>query len=99
MSKQKRRQYTEEFRQDAVRLVTEQGYKASEAARSLGINVGVLRRWMAKYAADSAVTPEQKAALSAEQRRIKDLEKQVKRLQMEREILKKATAFFVKESN
>ena len=99
MSKQKRRKYTDEFRQDAVQLVTDQGYKATEAARNLGINVGVLRRWIANYAADNDVTPEQKASLSTEQKRIKDLEKQVKRLQMEREILKKATAFFVKESS
>ncbi len=99
MNKPERRKYTDEFRQDAVKLVTEQGYKASEAARNLGINEGMLRRWIQKYSANENATPEQQGALSAEQKRIRELEKQVKQLQMEREILKKATAFFVKESS
>ncbi|MEE8058995.1 MAG: transposase [Pseudomonadales bacterium] len=99
MNKPKRRKYTEEFRQDAVKLVSEQGYKASEAARNLGIiNEGMLRRWIQKYSSDESITPEQQGALSAEQKRIRELQKQVKQLEMEREILKKATAFFVKES-
>ncbi|MCF6178692.1 MAG: transposase [Geopsychrobacter sp.] len=41
----KRKQYTQEFKDSAVKLVTEQGYKLSEASRSLGVNVSVLRRW------------------------------------------------------
>jgi len=41
----KRRQYTQEFKDSAVKLVTEQGYQLSEAARNLGVNVSVLRRW------------------------------------------------------
>lgn len=99
MSVQKRRKYTDEFKQNAVKLVLEQGYKASEAARNLGINEGMLRRWI-KKAADiegrESVGPE---GLTREQARIRELESEVKRLQMEREILKKATAFFAKESS
>lgn len=99
MSVQKRRKYTDEFRQDAVNLVVVQGYKASEAARNLGINEGMLRRWI-KESIDidgrESAGPER---LTREQARIRELEKEVKRLQMEREILKKATAFFAKESS
>ena len=96
MSKEKRRKYTEEFRQEAVNLVTEQGYKASEAARNLGINESMLRRWIRNTALNNS---SHKATLSDEQRRIRELEAENKRLKMEREILKKATAFFVKESS
>ncbi len=99
MSKQKRRKYSDEFRHDAVNLITEQGYKASEAARNLGINEGLLRRWVHKYSGDDSEPREQQVTLSSEQKRIRELEKQVKELQMEREILKKATAFFAKESS
>ena len=45
----KRREYTEDFKRDAVALVTEQGYKVSEAARSLGIGDGLIRRWKREY--------------------------------------------------
>ena len=43
--KQKRKKYTQEFKEEAVKLITEQGYQATEAARNLGVNVSVLRRW------------------------------------------------------
>jgi transposase len=45
----KRREYTEDFKRDAVALVTEQGYKVSEAARSLDIGDGLIRRWKREY--------------------------------------------------
>jgi transposase len=98
MSIQKRRKYTTEFKQDAVKLVTEQGYKVPEAARNLGINEGVLRRWMNEFGKSLDGEPDSKG-FSKEQQRIRQLEKEVKHLKMEREILKKATAFFVKESS
>jgi len=99
MSVQTRRKYTDEFRQDAVNLVLEQGYKASEAARNLGINEGMLRRWIKNAAGIEGVESVGAEGLTREQARIRELEREVKRLQMEREILKKATAFFVKESS
>jgi transposase len=50
MSEQKKRTYTPEFKEDAIRLVTEQGYKVTEAARNLGINPSVLTRWKSQLA-------------------------------------------------
>ena len=47
-----RKKYTSEFKQDAVRLVTEQGYKHSEAARNLGIDRGMLGRWVKEFQED-----------------------------------------------
>lgn len=90
----KRRKYTQEFKDSAVKLVTEQGYKMSEAARNLDINVSLIRRWKAE---SEAVQQEDDstADLRAELARLK---KENQRLKVEREILKKATAFFAKES-
>ncbi len=95
MSKEKRtrRQYTNDFKRDAVALVTEQGYKISEAARSLGINDNVLRRWkheLSDPADDQTVSADEKQEL-------KQLRKRVRELEMEKEILKKASAYFAKE--
>ena len=52
----KKRQYTDEFKREAVKLVTEQGYTQTEAARSLGINVNLIRRWREKFAAENPGT-------------------------------------------
>jgi len=96
MSK-KRRQYTEEFKESAVKLVTEQGYRYSEASRNLGVNVSVLRRWkkaMEVSNGKSSVVPEVET-LHAELARLK---KENHRLKQERDILKKAAAFFANES-
>ena len=92
--KKKRKQYTQEFKEEAVKLITERGYQATEAARNLGINISVLRRW--KNEIEGAESCGTDAALKAE---LKSLRKEVKRLKMEREILKKATAFFANEMN
>lgn len=95
----KRKQYTKEFKLDAVSLVTEQGYSRAEAARRLGINSNMLARWEKEWvdAADQAFRGNGK--LTAEQEEIKTLRAQVKRLEMEKAILKKATVFFAKETN
>ena len=97
MNKQKRRKYTEEYKQEAVNLVIEQGYRISEAARNLGINDNLLRRWVKERTGDNE-TSAASNKLTAEQEEIRRLTKEVERLKMEREILKKATAFFAKES-
>lgn len=95
----KRKQYTKEFKLDAISLVTEQGYIRAEAARRLGINSNMLARWEKELvnADDQAFRGNGK--LTAEQEEIKQLRAQVKRLEMEKEILKKATVFFAKETN
>ena len=95
----KRKTYSKQFKIDAVKLVTEQGYKLSEAARNLGIHPGVLGRWKQQHetgAPDSAFPG--KGHMTPEKEELYRLRKENTRLRMEREILKKATAFFVKES-
>ena len=88
-----RRSYTEDFKRDAVSLVTEQGYKVSEAARSLGINANQLQRWKRIFEDEAAGT-----RLSGDEREeLKRLRKEVRQLRMEKEILKKASQYFAKE--
>ena len=89
----KRREYTEDFKRDAVALVTEQGYKPSEAARSLGIGDNLIRRWKREFEDEASG-----ARLGADEREeLKRLRKENRLLKMEKEILKKASQYFAKE--
>lgn len=92
----KKRQYTDEFKREAVKLVTEQGYSQAEAARSLGINVNLIRRWREKFATENGGT---ETMSESEQQELIRLREEVRRLRMERDILKKATAFFASEKS
>jgi transposase len=95
---QKRKHYSKQFKIDAVKLVTEQGFNVSEAARNLGIHHSSLRRWKRHLESDGNQAFPGKGNLSAEKDELNRLRKENKRLRMERDILKKATAFFAKES-
>ena len=95
---QKRKHYSKQFKTDAVKLVTEQDFNVSEAARNLGIHHSSLRRWKRELKSDGNQAFPGKGNLSAEKQELDRLRKENKRLRMEREILKKATAFFAKES-
>ena len=94
-----RKKYSEEFKTDAADLVKTAGYSRAEAARRLGISPSILGRWVREAESDDkareAGQPTEKD-LKAE---IQRLRAENKRLEMEREILKKAAAFFAKESN
>ena len=91
-----RRTYTFEFKQEAVQLVTVQGLSLAEAGRRLGIHANLLRTWKHSFEKNGEpVSPRQPSALEAENARLRA---ENERLRMEREILKKATAFFAKES-
>jgi transposase len=96
---QKRKNYSKQFKIDAVKLITEQGYKVSEASRNLGIHHSSLRRWKNELEVDSNQAFPGKGHMSSEKEELHRLRKENKRLRMEREILKKATAFFANESN
>jgi transposase len=90
-----RRTYSREFKVSAVGLVQQQGYTVVQAAKSLGIDPASLRGWVKQFPMDGTPQPDSAAGIQAELRRLRE---EVRRLTMEREILKKATAFFAKES-
>jgi len=94
----KRRTYTPEFKAEAVKLVTEQGYSVAEAARSLGITGNLIRNWKhALNAQDDQAVPG-RGKLSPFEEENRRLRAENKRLLAERDILKKAAAFFAKEA-
>lgn len=91
----KKKQYTQEFKESAVKLITDQGYKVAEAARNLGVNAAVLGRWKREASSDNGQEVNNVKELQAELVRLR---KENQRLKLEREILKKAAAFFARES-
>ena len=94
-----RKRYSKQFKVDAVKLVTEQSYKVSEAARNLGIHHSSLRLWKKQFETNGNQAFPGKGNLNPENEELYHLRKEVKKLRMERDILKKATAFFAKESS
>ncbi len=96
--KQERVKYTKEFKQDAVNLVTEQGYSANEAGRRLGVGQSNVSRWVREFRKEQEEGSEGGIPRKELEAEVKQLRKENQRLQMEREILKKAAAFFAKES-
>jgi transposase len=99
MMTEKRKSYTAEFKREAVRLVTEQRYGVAETARNLGINVKMLRRWKQEYTANTQAAFPGNGHLPPDQEELRQLRDEVKRLRMERDMLKKAMRFFVNESS
>ncbi len=86
-----RKKYNKEFKLDAISLVLEQGYTRIEAGRSLGINHSMLGRWIKEHQDDEGQAFRGNGKLTPEQEEIRKLKAQVKRLEMEKDILKKAT--------
>ncbi len=96
MAKRKRRQFTREYKAEVVELIRRSGKSVGAVSRELDLTETAVREWVKQ--ADAEETPANTGALSsAEREELKALRKQVKTLEMEREILKKATAF-AKES-
>ena len=96
MRGRKRRSFTAEFKTEAIRLVTEKHYSIREAAESLGIRENLLRRWKDQQAESADNAGETNGAGLHDA--LRRLRAENKRLLIEREILKKAAAFFAKES-
>jgi transposase len=97
MARQRRR-YTSEFKVEAVKLVTEQGYSLAEAARSLDIGETLLRSWKIAFQAGGDQAFPGNGRLPAVEEELRRLRTDNTRLLMEREILKKAAAFFAREA-
>jgi transposase len=98
MSK-KRRTYTREFKIEAARLVTEEGYSLREAAENLGVSQNALRTWRKQLVNEADAAFPGKGKVSSREEQVRRLQEENRRLRMERDILKKATAFFASEPN
>jgi transposase-like protein len=97
MTRRKRRKFTPEFKADAVRLVRTGGKTIAEVTEQFDLTETALRAWVKRAEADAGQGPPD-ALTTAERAELVELRKRLKRVEMERDILKKATAFFAKES-
>ena len=94
-----RRSFTSEFKQEAASLVVDQGYSIADAGKAMDINVSVMRRWVDQLRLErGGQAPLKGKAITPEQQRIQELEAQLRRVEREKEILKKATALLMSDS-
>jgi transposase len=93
-----RRKFTREFKLEAVKLIQERGVTVAQAARDLGVHATVLRRWVREEIADPQQAFPGQGQMKPDQVEIERLRREVTKLKTERDILKKAAAYFAKES-
>jgi transposase len=96
--KRPRRSFTDEFKAGAVRLVLEEGKTVPQVARDLDVSASVVRIWVERARADRG-KGKPGVLTSAERQELADLRKEVRTLRMQRDILKKAAAFFANENS
>jgi transposase-like protein len=88
--------YSKDFKLQAAKLVTENGYSLAQAAEKLGVSAWSIRYWINKFRLSAELPSENQTQPTADE--LKQLRKEVARLRMENDILKKAAAYFAKES-
>ncbi len=93
-----RRTFSREFKLEAVKLVRDRGVSVAQAARDLDIHENLLRKWSRQQAADPKSAFSGHGQMKPEQQEIERLRREVVKLKAERDILKKAAAYFAKES-
>lgn len=93
-----RRKFNREFKVEAVRLLKDRGVSVAQAARDLDLHENVLRKWVKEFGADPAHSFPGHGQMKPEQQEIERLRREIIKLKAERDILKKAAAYFAKES-
>jgi transposase len=93
-----RRSFSREFKLEAVKLVKERGVSVAQAARDLDVHENVLRKWVRDFETDPQQAFPGQGKMKPEQLELERLRREVRRLKAERDILKKAAAYFAKES-
>jgi len=91
-----RKQYTQEFKEGAVRLVTEQKQSYSEAGKNLGVTAWTISRWVGEAKKEAGEAFRGNGKRTAEEQQIFELKRQIRQLEEERAILKKAAAYFAR---
>ena len=98
MSNRTRRTFTQDFKLDAAKLVVEQGYSIRQAAEAMNVGKSTMDKWVRQLKNEHKGIVSTASPLTPDQRKIRDLEKRIKRIEMEKEILKKATALLMSDS-
>ena len=94
----RRRKFSREFKLEAVRLVRERGVSVAQASRDLDVHENVLRKWVRQFADDPQHAFPGHGQMKPEQLEIDRLRREVAKLKAERDILKKAAAYFAREA-
>jgi transposase len=97
LAKKKRKNYSRDFKKEAVALITEKGYSIAEASRNLGVEYSVLRRWKMQLADDPKNAFPGKGRQNPADKELRHLKKELERVREERDILKKALAYFAED--
>ena len=98
MTGKTRRTFTPEFKLEAAQLVVEQNYSIREAASAMNVGKSTMDKWVRQLRNERQGTSSHPTAITPDQRKIKELEKTIKRIEMEKDILKKATALLMSDS-
>lgn len=98
MTTRTRRTFTQDFKLEAAQLVQDQGYSIREAATAMNVGTTTMERWVRQLKNERHGIADHPNALTPDQRKIKDLETRIKRIELEKEILKKATALLMSDS-
>jgi transposase len=93
----RRKAYTREFKLEAVKLIRDRGVSFAQASRDLSVHANVLRKWVADYEADPNQSFPGQGQMKPDQQEIERLRREVTKLKAERDILKKAAAYFAKD--
>jgi len=98
MSKRTRPTFNPEFRLEVAQLVVDQGYSVKEASKAMNVGKSTVDKWVRQLKDENNGIANKPNALTPEQRKIKELEKKIRRIEEEKEILKKATALLMSDS-
>jgi len=90
--------FTPEFRLEAAQLVVDQGYTVKAAAAAMGVGKSTMDKWVRQLKSERNGITSNAMPLTPDQRKIRELEKRIKRIEMEKEILKKATALLMSDT-
>lgn len=90
--------YTAEFKLESAQLVVDQGYTIQEAAKSVGVSKSAMGKWVRQLKKERTGEDNSANPLTPDKIKIKELEKKIKRIEMENEIIKKATALLISDS-
>ena len=98
MTEKNRSSFSPEFKLEAAQLVTDKGYSVKEAALAMGVSDSAMRAWVKQLKSERQGISPKASPLTPEQQKIRELERKIKRIEEEKEILKKATALLMWDS-
>lgn len=98
MTRENRRNFTPEFRLESAQLVVDKNYTVREAAEAMNVGKSTMDKWVRQLKEEREGKPSKASPMTDDQRKIRELEKRIKRIEEEKEILKKATALLMSDS-